>query len=380
MPFLQFFIYAFIIVLIFYLLAKICDEYFVGSLSIISKKLKLPGDVAGATFMAMGSSAPELFTATMALVIPGGHEQIGAGTIVGSAIFNILVIIGASAIVTTAVLSWQPVLRDSLFYIISILVLLFTFKDGVISAWEAIVFVGFYIFYIFTVFYWQRILPYHDLDFMNQVEEDLKEEEQKTEERTVFGKIIKGIDLIFAKIIPNPKQDPQKYLRIFLISIGFIGGLSWILVETAVKMAHLLNISDSIIALTILAAGTSIPDMISSVIVARKGQGGMAISNAIGSNIFDILFGLGLPWFIFTLFKGDVAVSTENLFSSIVLLFATVIMVLFLMIFHRWKVTKSAGIILISIYFIYLGYVVYITAFPEGFEDLRLFQASLEAL
>src|SRR5690606_22491483 len=101
-------LYALGLVVTFYALAKLCDQYFVKSLDIISKKLKLSEDVAGATFMAVGSSAPEFFTAVIA-VFSISTSDIGAGTIVGSAIFNILIIIGASAIAATAYLKWQPV-------------------------------------------------------------------------------------------------------------------------------------------------------------------------------------------------------------------------------------------------------------------------------
>ncbi len=102
-------LYVLILIFVFYLLAKICDEYFVSSLDIIAKKWKLSEDVAGATLMAVGSSAPEFFTALIA-VMKVGSEQVGAGTIVGSAIFNILVIVGASAVVATSFLSWKPVI------------------------------------------------------------------------------------------------------------------------------------------------------------------------------------------------------------------------------------------------------------------------------
>ena len=75
----------------FYLLARVCDEYFVESLDKIAKKLKMSSDAAGATLMAVGSSAPELFVAAIALLKPGDHAALGMGTIVGSALFNILV-------------------------------------------------------------------------------------------------------------------------------------------------------------------------------------------------------------------------------------------------------------------------------------------------
>ena len=91
----------------FYLMAEVCDKYFVASLEKISKRLKLSPEAAGATFMAAGSSAPELFVSLMALFKPG-EEAMGAGTIVGSAIFNILVITGASLVVRQAFVIWQP--------------------------------------------------------------------------------------------------------------------------------------------------------------------------------------------------------------------------------------------------------------------------------
>lgn len=86
-------VYLLLMLFAFAVLAKICDKYFVQSLEIISKKMKLTDDVAGATFMAIGSSAPEFFTAAIAMMTVGS-EVVGAGTIVGSALFNLLVIIG----------------------------------------------------------------------------------------------------------------------------------------------------------------------------------------------------------------------------------------------------------------------------------------------
>ena len=112
-------VYIAILLVAFYLLAVICEDYFVPALDEISKRLKLSSDVAGATFMAVGSSAPEFFTSVFAVLKPGDHADIGAGTIVGSAIFNILVIIGASVIFRQAKLTWQPIVRDMIFYAIS---------------------------------------------------------------------------------------------------------------------------------------------------------------------------------------------------------------------------------------------------------------------
>jgi K+-dependent Na+/Ca+ exchanger-like protein len=362
--------YALILVILFYLLAKICDEYFVFSLEIISKKLKISGDVAGATFMAIGSSAPELFTAIIALAKPNA-ENIGAGTIVGSAIFNILVIIGISAVVSTAYLNWQPVLRDGLFYSISIIILLFTFSDGKITLNEAILYTAMYGLYLISVIYWHKILPYKSTDEINK--------NNDTEDKTIqaqnnvgnkknyfFKKISNYTNKIFNFIFPNLEKNPNKFFITFLLSILLIAVFSWGLVEIAIKLAHLLSISESIIALTILAGGTSIPDLISSVIVAKKGRGGMAISNSIGSNIFDILVGLGAPWLIFIAIREkEIKVSSENLLSSIFLLFFTVIAVIFIIAVQKFKIGRKAGYFLISLYICYLGYAIYQAMHPE---------------
>ena len=344
-----------ILILSFYLLAEVCDKYFVGSLDRISHRLKLSSDVAGATFMAVGSSAPELFIAIIALLKPGNHAALGMGTIVGSAIFNILVIIGVSVVVKKAILAWQPVIRDVLFYTLSILTLLLVFRDGVISLYEAIIFVVMYVIYIFLVFYWQKILPHKSKDIEKNIEEIEKREVKKTK-KGFFGKLTYPFDYILAKLFPKPKY----FYAVFIISIIIIAGLSWVLVESAVGIASILNIPSVIIALTVLAVGTSVPDLISSVIVAKEGRGGMAISNAVGSNIFDILFGLGFPWLLYLIFfKPEIVVSSENLFSSIILLFATVIVIFFLMISQRWKIGRYSGYFLVFLYLIYLAFSIY---------------------
>lgn len=338
-----------VLLLSFYLLAVVCDRYFVSSLDAISEKLKINSDVAGATLMAIGSSAPELFVSLIALFKPG-NESLGAGTIVGSALFNILVIIGASAMVKKAFIAWQPVIRDVLFYSLSIIVLIFSFKDGIITMTEAGIFLLLYVIYILAVLKWKKILPYKEetKDIMADLENSLEEE---TKKKSLLGKILNFIELGLDKLFPSAKH----YWWVFFISIMIIAGLSWTLVESAIIIAEFLHIPAVIIGLTVLAAGTSIPDLMSSVIVAKQGRGGMAISNAVGSNIFDILFGLGFPWMLFLAFTGKtIHVATENLNSSIILLFATVLAILFLLLLRKWKIGRKSGLILIGLYVAYL--------------------------
>jgi sodium/potassium/calcium exchanger 4 len=127
-------------------IAIVCDDFFVASLEQICEVLQLSDDVAGATFMAAGSSAPELASSAMSLINPDAGSEIGVGTIVGSAIFNILIIIGATVISTgkTLQLDWKPVTRDCLFYAAAIGGIVGTFQDGRTSWWEGAIFVACY--------------------------------------------------------------------------------------------------------------------------------------------------------------------------------------------------------------------------------------------
>lgn len=338
---------GFLLLLSFYLLARVCDEYFVESLDKIAKRLNMSDDAAGATLMAIGSSAPELFIAIIALIKPGNHEAIGMGTIVGSALFNILVIIGAAAIVRKAVLAWQPVIRDTIFYSLSIIMLIVAFWDGTIDLFEATFFVALYVIYVMAVVNWRKILPYKEIDAVDVLAAGIKKEKKKAWWKLLLKPFDWILDLFFPK--------PEKYFQVFTMSIIIIAGISWGLVEAAILLSGILQIPAAIVALTVLAAGTSVPDMVSSIIVARQGRGGMAISNAIGSNIFDILVGLGVPWMITLSIKsGAIPVETSNLLSSVILLFATVIVILFLLIIRKWKIGRYAGWFLISLYGAYV--------------------------
>lgn len=330
----------------FYLLAVIVEEFFVPSLDRISNRLKLPSDVAGATFMAVGSSAPELFVSLFALLRPGSYANVGTGTIVGSAIFNILVIVGASAAYKAAKLNWQPVIRDLIFYCASIVVLLASFWDGTFVLLEAFSFVALYVVYIVIVMKWKSWFPYRDVDPIVVTEEEI--------DKHILARFSK---LILSYIIPDPQRKPNAYVLTFSLSIAAIAALSYVLVESGVMLGEALHISPTIIALTVLAAGTSIPDLLSSIIVAKQGRGDMAVSNAVGSNVFDILFALGFPLLIVIATQGTpVTVDTANLVGSVILLFATVVSLLTLLIVRRWHIGRHAGLLLIGLYILYLVY------------------------
>lgn len=132
----------------FVALAIVCDEFFVPSLDVIIEKLDITDDVAGATFMAAGGSAPELFTSVIGVFV--SFDDVGIGTIVGSAVFNILFVIGMCALFSKTVLAltWWPLFRDCSFYSASLLALIYFFRDNLIYWWEALILFTLYLAYV----------------------------------------------------------------------------------------------------------------------------------------------------------------------------------------------------------------------------------------
>jgi len=332
-----------------YLLAIITDEYFIVSLDQISRRFKIPGDVAGASLMAMGSSAPELFIALLALLVAGGaHGDVGIGTIVGSAIFNILVITGVSAIARSMDITWRVIVRDLVMYTLSLALLIYTVVDGQVTLWETLFFLALYAVYIVILFNWDSN------DFEDPVDTISHEIDVQRERPGLYFRATAMVSRIMGLLTGDPERY---YWRAFVVSILFIALLSYFLVEYAVLFAETLHVPPVIVALTVLAAGTSVPDLFASVVVARKGRGDMAVANAIGSNVFDILIGLGLPWLLVLIFQGGaITIGTADLLTSTFLLVGTVAL-LFAFLTTGHKLTRREGAILVLVYAIYVLWV-----------------------
>ena len=294
--------------------------------------------------MAVGSSAPELMVAIISVIKPGDHEMIGMGNIVGSAIFNVLVITGVVGIVKQFDVVWHLITRDLSFYLLSVLYLFYVFIDGEISLVEALIFIVLYVFYVFAVVNWQKVITF-------------KSEEKEIEDGDDFVKnkwvraLLKPIEFILEKIF----VFKGNYIYEFFVSIALIGFFSWVLVESAIGVADILEIPEAFVAITVLAIGTSVPDLMSSVIVGRQNRGGMAVSNAIGSNVFDILIGLGIPFILLIIFNGGkVAIDTAGLIPSTVLLLFSVVLMFFLLIINKWNIGKKMGGTLVLLYLAYI--------------------------
>ena len=534
-------------------IAIVCDDFFVASLEKICEVLRLSDDVAGATFMAAGSSAPELASSAMALINPNAGSEIGVGTIVGSAIFNILIIIGATVIATgnTLQLDWKPVTRDCFFYAAAIGGIVGTFAGGRVDWWEGGIYVAFYATYIVTMMYNVRLMRWLDsfersdtvrsfkarLSFRSARSEALKEqrserieqyraEQTRAEEtrespsdgprtaKALWGKIrddivkvpkhnfanvvlatakdwkakqavivhaggapggsaegdadahvltptmtpghirayrseaVKAAKLLAARdkamheraaaiaraieegsiadeseaasvgfpeipddnseddssspwSVPEDKKewpmwaislpwyaafqltippcgDPKWekwYVVSFAMSILWIGFITHWMVEWCVRIGCILNVPSVVMGTTVLAAGTSIPDALSSIAVARDGLADMAVANAVGSNVFDIWLGLGLPWLLYLSWQTPnyILVNTDELIPSSIILAGVLVVYYGSIASNGFKLTVRMGYAYMSVYALYAMYSIFLVWLLDiyGLDDAK---------
>ena len=534
-------------------IAIVCDDFFVASLEKICEVLRLSDDVAGATFMAAGSSAPELASSAMALINPNAGSEIGVGTIVGSAIFNILIIIGATVIATgnTLQLDWKPVTRDCFFYAAAIGGIVGTFAGGRVDWWEGGIYVAFYATYIVTMMYNVRLMRWLDsfersdtvrsfkarLSFRSARSEALKEqrserieqyraEQTRAEEtrespsdgprtaKALWGKIrddivkvpkhnfanvvlatakdwkakqavivhaggapggsaegdadahvltptmthghirayrseaVKAAKLLAARdkamheraaaiaraieegsiadeseaasvgfpeipddnseddssspwSVPEDKKewpmwafslpwyaafqltippcgDPKWekwYIVSFAMSILWIGFITHWMVEWCVRIGCILNVPSVVMGTTVLAAGTSIPDALSSIAVARDGLADMAVANAVGSNVFDIWLGLGLPWLLYLSWQTPnyILVNTDELIPSSIILAGVLVVYYGSIASNGFKLTVRMGYAYMSVYALYAMYSIFLVWLLDiyGLDDAK---------
>ncbi|XP_023164022.2 sodium/potassium/calcium exchanger Nckx30C isoform X5 [Drosophila hydei] len=502
------------VIYMFVALAIVCDEFFVPSLDVIIEKLGITDDVAGATFMAAGGSAPELFTSVIGVFV--SFDDVGIGTIVGSAVFNILFVIGMCALFSRTVLSltWWPLFRDCSFYSISLLVLIYFFRDNRIFWWEALILFTIYIAYV-TFMKWNvqvehcvkkmitknkvtrvrstdQLMPagnaanssetsmatqpggsvtsraasetrsgpagssnagatgnssggtagstqtgakfrhgllqlmIHTIDPLH----DGKVDEKATQlhaiaslkvlldatkpqrggattsaanhvkinlkETTLADRPNGNIDttLDSAPEIIEDEPEPlsmawpdtaRKRLTYVLVApllvpmwltlpdtrtprgkryfpVTFIGSIVWIaafsylMVWWANVAGDTARIPPEVMGLTFLAAGTSIPDLITSVIVARKGFGDMAVSSSVGSNIFDVTVGLPIPWLLYgIIYDAPVEVNSVGMVCSITILFMMLVFVVLSIACFRWRMNKGLGFTMFLLYFVFVA-------------------------
>jgi len=156
-------------------------------------------------------------------------------------------------------------------------------------------------------------------------------------------------------------QRPKNHGNVKVLIASFALSLLWLflfsccLLDWTIVVSNTVGIPAPVAGVTLLAAGTSVPDLLSSYIVAKHGEGDMAVSSSIGSNIFDILVGLPVPWLLFTVSsQAQVKFQTESLGSSIVILIVMLLSVGLIVIVMKWRMTKSMGVVMMLLYFLFI--------------------------
>lgn len=307
----------------FVLLVKGAD-FFVDGSSSIAKFLKIPSIVIGLTIVAFGTSAPEAAVSIIAGI--KGSNDIAVGNVIGSNMFNILVVLGVSAAIKPVAIDGQIIKKDYPFMLFAALALVlfsfFSFFGGEtgnsISRTEA-----FILLILMAVFLYSVI---------SSALRTRKENAAALEEDKPKYGIVKSI----------------------VFTVGGLAGIiigGQLVVDNAEKIALRLGMSETLVGLTIVAVGTSLPELVTSIVAAKKGESDIAIGNVVGSNVFNILFVLAVSAAI-----TPMNINEQSLVDLIILTAVTGLTYVFCV--TQKKVNRAEGIILVLMYVGYMTYAI----------------------
>jgi len=306
----------------FFLLIKGAD-WLVSGASSLAYRFGVSALIVGLTIVAFGTSAPELIVSLLASM--NGSTDLAIANITGSNIANIFLILGISAIIYPLAVQKSTVWREIPFALLSVLILLLITNDQIIdggsvsmiSRIDGFVLISFFVIFLYYIF---------STAFQNNGE--------KTE-------------------VPNSDFAP---FRVTLQIIGGLGGLvvggKWI-VDGAVSFASTLGVSESLIGLTVVAIGTSLPELATSAVAAYKKNVDIAVGNIVGSNIFNVFWILGVSSIVTPL---PFAPSAN--IDVLVAIGATLLLFLALFVGKKHTIQKWQGVIFVLLYISYIGYLV----------------------
>ena len=312
---------AAILVIGFVLLIKGADFFVEGSSS-VAKKFNVPSLIIGMTIVAMGTSLPELAVSVTAAIT--GNNTLAVSNVSGSNIFNLMVVCGACALFAPLTIEKNTLMKEFPFPIVCAgLLVVLGFIGMKLGRVDGIIFLVIFVAYLFWMIYSAKKARSEGDKFET-------EEEEMAEE---------------IKILPMWKC--LLYIVGGMIAIKFGGDF---VVNGASSIAAGFGLSQTLIGLTIVALGTSLPELVTSIVAARKNEVDMAFGNVIGSNIFNILFILGVTAAI-----SPVAFIMENVVDSILLVLVSILVWVFA--WSRLHIEKKEGVVLLACY---AGYLIYI--------------------
>ena len=313
--------YIILLVVGFVILIKGAD-WFVDGASAVAGNFKISKMLIGLTIVAFGTSAPEFAVSIKSLL--SGSGDIVLGNVVGSNIFNILLILGISACVHTLTVKNNTVKKELPITLLMSTLLFTLLSDNLFDSNLTNMFTrgdGFVLLLVFLVFI------YYLISLMrNKTEAETDEELMKL---------------------------PKAILLTVVGITGIVLGSNYV-VDSASYIAEMLGVSQRMIGLTIIAMGTSLPELVTSVIATKKGEYDIAIGNVVGSNIFNMGIVIGLPVLLF----GTIPNITYNIVDLMVMLASAAL--LFVFSYNDYKIKRDEGIIFVIMFVLYYSYVIFV--------------------
>ncbi|KAL4717500.1 hypothetical protein ACJJTC_000649 [Scirpophaga incertulas] len=414
-----FLLYLFFGVYSFTLLAIVCNDYFLPCVEFICEDLNIPQNIGAATFMSVATSCPEFFVNVISTFLT--ESTMGIGTIVGSALFNILGVaaVGSIAAIKPISLESGPVTRDVIMYMINVSVLVAIVWDGQIDWKEAVVLGVMYVLYFVFMFNSVRIFNLfgrlygswcikksslddttdnksieegvdnkgfdgsttnvsrpNDIDKNDNVgkkeqsEDDPKDSlfkypTEKSISYRIWWLYTWPLKIIMQVTIPSPMVYRKCYPLSFIMCIVWIGVNSYFVSWSMTVIGSTFMIPDSVMGMTFLAFGGCLPEAFSIFIMSRKGEGGIGVSNALGANSLAILFALGVPWLIKTLTlvvqgaeNTSIIIDSSGIDFVIGSLLVAVALLWITLYFGKFKLRKCVGIVLSGFYVIFITFAI----------------------
>ena len=288
----------------------------------VAKRFRVPEFIIGLTVIAVGTSTPELVVSVLSAI--AGKTDVAIGNVVGSNIFNVFVIVGICALIRPLPLTSGNIRRDIPFGMIGSLLLLFAACDRMLGFGDADRIgraegIGMFVLYLLLMWYTVR-----------HTERPAKEEH------------------------PSDEKPP---MRLWLAVVMIVGGLGALVgggelfLDGATRIARSLGVSESVIAITLVAGGTSLPELASSVVSLLKGRAEMALGNVIGSNIANILLILGMSATIRPLSLGSITIV-----DVLMVVLSAAVLFVAAFTFRRKAIDRAEGVIFLAVYIAYLVY------------------------
>lgn len=289
----------------------------------VAERLHIPQLVIGLTIVAIGTSMPEFCVSFVSAL--KGTADLAVGNVVGSNIFNSLLIVGITAMVAPMTILKNTVRLDIPFALLASIILAAFCYDGELTRLDAGILFGLFVVFMFIT--------------LQHAKKGKKEQGARSEKQEASSKE------------QGEEMPVWKIVLLILVGLACLVLGSNVFVDGATKVATALGISDAVIGLTVVAMGTSIPELATSVVAARKGNSGIAIGNVLGSNVFNILLVIGLTGVISPMhIQGITWIDLSMLIFSMVLLL--------LFSYTKYTIARWEGAVLTTLFVGYITWVV----------------------